>query len=198
MLKVTYRLRLGQDEFELQAEVKDEKELFETLSFYSSLPKTAPKGANDLKITFRTTKKGHKYYSLVSESEKKEFKFGQNLEANGGGLFPKGWSDLYEGEDRDDAPQTQQAPLNFGQPVPAPVGQFPGLVNPVVGPSASAPVQAPVARPPAFIPPAVQMPVPQTIAAPTPAAIPAPAAPVVNPQVTAVANNVLARFGINK
>jgi hypothetical protein len=190
MLQVEYRLKLGQDEFVLKAEVKDEKEFFETMAFYSSLPRTAPGGSSDLKIGFRTTKEGHKYYSLVSEKEKMEFKLGQNKEAQGGGLFPKGWEPLYQGEKEQSAPQQQyqsQAPL---------IGQFPGLVNPTTGPTAAAPIQAPVAAP------AFAAPIPQPMAAPiqpTPAAVPAPM-PVqaANPQVTAVANNVLARFGINK
>ena len=193
MLQVEYRLKLGQDEFVLKAEVKDEKEFFETMSFYSSLPKAAPGGSTDLKISFRTTKEGHKYYSLVSEKEKLEFKFGQNKENQGGGLFPKSWESLYQGDKEQSAPQQQyqqqpQAPL---------VGQFPGLVNPVTGPSAA--VQAPVSAAPAFVAPN-QM--PQPMAAPiqpTPAATPAPMpTQAANPQVTAVANNVLARFGINK
>lgn len=197
MLKVTYRLKLGQDEFELQSEVKDEKDFFEQMSFYSNLPKTAPGGSADLKLVFRTTKKGHKYYSLVSEKEKMEFKFGQNLEANGGGLFPKGWEKLYEGTQEQDDQQPQQqrsAPLIT-------VGQQ-------AAPQQSAPAAPPVTQ--QFVAPPVQfqspMPIPQTVAppvtaapiAPSPAAVPQSTPAAANPQVTAVANNVLARFGINK
>lgn len=186
-MKVIYRLKLGQDEFELQAEVKDEKDFFETMSFYSNLPKAAPNGATDLKLVFRTTKKGHKYYSLVSETEKMEFKLGQNLEANGGGLFCKGWEPLYQGENQDDQQEGQSA---------APIGAAPIKAQAVVqkaqpAKAQAAPIQAPT--------PAA-MPAPQTIT-PTPAAAPvqsAPATPAANPNVTATANNVLARFGINK
>jgi hypothetical protein len=201
MLKVTYRLKLGQDEFELQSEVKDEKDFFEQMSFYSNLPKTAPGGAADLKLVFRTTKKGHKYYSLVSEKEKMEFKFGQNLEANGGGLFPKGWEKLYEGADQDDQPQQRPAaPVVIGQQQAAPQPQTQFIAPPIAAPAqqqAPAPIQAPV-----FVAPQVTMPAPsvapvQAPVMPTPAAVPQQAAaPAVNPNVQAVATNVLARFGI--
>lgn len=186
-MKVIYRLKLGQDEFELQAEVKDEKDFFETMSFYSNLPKAAPNGATDLKLVFRTTKKGHKYYSLVSETEKKEFKLGQNLEANGGGLFCKGWDDLYQGEQEESEQQEGQQAAVIGAPAKT------AVAAPKAQPAKTqaAPIQAPT--------PAA-MPAPQTIT-PTPAAAPveaAPAAPVASQKVTATANNVLARFGINK
>lgn len=189
MLEVTYRLKLGQDEFELKATVKDEKEFFETMSFYSSLPKVAPNGANDLRLVFRTTTKGHKYYSLVSDSEKMEFKLGQNLDANGGGLFPKGWAPVYQGEDQDD----QQAP-----PPPAarpPPAAAPRPALPATPKATAMPTIPTLAQP--------QMAVPaQVVTAPTPVAAapvtaPVPAA-VQNPQVTAVANDVLARFNIKR
>lgn len=195
MLQVEYRLKLGQDEFIIKAEVKNEKEFFEKMSFYSNLPRTAPGGANDLKLVFRTTKKGHKYYSLISESEKMEFKLGQNLEANGNGLFPKGWEKAYQADDEDaGAP----APA-FGQQAAAPAAQ-PAFQQQ----TAPAPQQQAAPAPgfgmpqPTFAQPAQQQapaPAPvQTQVQTAPAAAPAPA----NPQVAAVANNVLARFGINK
>lgn len=179
-MQAKFRLKIGQDEFELNFDVKDEKDFFEQVSFYSGLPKTAPGGANDLKIAFRTTTEGHKYYSLVSDIEKMEFKLGQNKEAQGGGLFPKGWSPVYQAEG---AAQTSA---------------------PISAPRAAAPVQmptqvaAPVAAPQAFIAPtpvAAPVAIPQPVAAPVQAV--APATPVAaNPQVAAVASNVLARFGV--
>lgn len=166
MLQVEYRLKLGQDEFVIKAEVKDEKDFFETMSFYSNLPKVAPAGATDLKLVFRTTTQGHKYYSIVSEKEKMEFKFGQNLENKGGGLFQKGWEPLYQGnQNQESAPQQQ-------------------------------PQYAPPAQqytPPASQPPVQQHAPPQT-AQPPPQQ--QPAAPALNPQAVATANDVLARFGI--
>ena len=214
MLNVEYRLKLGQDEFVLKAEVKDEKEFFEQMSFYSNLPRTAPGGSTDLKLVFRKTKKGHKYYSLISDKEKMEFKLGQNLDANGGGLFPKGWEPAYQEGADEDGPSQQGAPIIGGQqtaPQQAPVQQapiigsapalpnpnFPGLTNPIIGPSAATSAPTPVAMPSPVAPPIapVQMPAQTAPAAPAPAAMPAQAA---NPNVAAVANNVLARFGIQK
>lgn len=193
MLKVSYRLKVGQDEFELNLDVKDEKQFFEQVAFYSNLPKTAPGGATDLKIVFRTTKKGHKYYSLISEIEQMEFKFGQNLEANGGGLFPKGWQKAYATDgDEDSAPQQTQAQ--------APLVGF--AVAPKI--QQTAPVQqAPIQQFVAPMPMQMQAPAPVQQAVPTPAFQPMPAAtppPAAvstgNPAVTAIAGNVLSRFGI--
>lgn len=186
-MQAKFRLKIGQDEFELNFDVKDEKDFFEQVSFYSGLPKAAPNGATDLKIAFRTTKEGHKYYSLVSEKEKMEFRLGQNKENQGGGLFPKGWQPLYEKE----TDETQQ-----GAPAPA----FGSQVQ-------AAPVQQPRHAPAAPVVPfgAQPMPTPQVIAQPVqqPVAAPVQAAPTptaapaaVNPQVAQVAGNVLARFGI--
>lgn len=181
MLQIEYRLKLGQDEFTIRAEVKDEKEFFETMAFYSSLPKVAPGGSNDLKLTFRTTTEGHKYYSLVSEIEKKEYKFGQAKENNGGGLFPKGWADLYQAGGDGQQSFQQQAPPAFAQQAT----QFPGMVNPTNGPSA-----VPQFQQPAFAPP---QPVQGVITPQT-----SPQAAQVPPAVAQVASNVLARFGVNK
>lgn len=198
MLEATYRLKLGQDEFELKATVKDEKEFFETMSFYSSLPKTAPGGATDLRLAFRTTTDGYKYYSLVSESEKMEFRFGQNLEKNGGGLFPKGWEPLFQGEGQ------QQAPPPAARPPVAATAPKPSALppSPTGAPRVTAMPPKPSAMP-TLSQPAAAVPMPAVApapSAPTPAAMPASVqpAPVQNPQVTAVANDVLARFNIKR
>lgn len=218
MLNIEYRLKLGQDEFIIKADVKNEKEFFEKMSFYSSLPKTAPNGATDLKLVVRTTKKGT-YYSLISESEKVEFQLGQHKE--GGTMYPKGWIPLYQAEQEQGAPvpfgtqdhsatqQQNQAPALFGtqQAAPshnygtipaqapaqtAPVTQhivnqspvvpqvnpvFPGMVNPVTGPTAAA--------------------TPQTQMPASPVQPQSSAAPEVNANVQNMANNVLARFKMN-
>lgn len=192
MLKVTYRLKLGQDEFDIQAEIKDEKEFIKTMSFYSGLPRTAPNGATDLKLVFRTTKKGHKYYSLVSESEKMEFKLGQNLEANGGGLFHKGWDVLYQGEDTEqDAGQSDQ--MVVGSRV---VESQEEIQTPTIVSAPKTTAKAAVAKPAATVVQQSAVPTPAaTVAAPQVAAAQKPPQ---NANVTATANNVLARFGINK
>lgn len=209
MLNVEYRLKLGQDEFVLKAEVKDEKEFFEQMAFYSNLPRTAPGGSTDLKLVFRKTKKGHKYYSLISDKEKMEFKLGQNLDANGGGLFPKGWEPAYQDGADEDGP-SQGAPIIGGQQAPVqqspiigsapalPNPNFPGLTNPIIGPSAATSAPTPVAMPSPVAAPVIApvvLPASVAPATPAPAAMPAQAA---NPNVAAVANNVLARFGIQQ
>lgn len=122
-MQVQYKLKLGQDEFLLNFDVKNEKEFFEQAAFYSNLPRVAPGGSDDLKIVFRKTKKGHRYYSLISEKEQKEYKFGQQLEANGNGLFGKGWEDAYQGDDEGDETQGQQSVgIQQQTPVQQPVG----------------------------------------------------------------------------
>lgn len=95
-MQVEYKLTIGQDEFRITGNVETEIEFFEKMSFYAGLPKTGPNGETDLKLTFRSTKEGYKYYSLVSEQAGQEFKFGQVKDA-GGELFPKGWEALYRG-----------------------------------------------------------------------------------------------------
>ena len=97
-MQVEYTIKLGQDEFKLIANVENEIEFFQRLSFYSSLPKTGPNGETDLKISHRTTKEGHNYYSLVSELAGQEFRFGLLTAKNGGGLYPKGWAPIYRGD----------------------------------------------------------------------------------------------------
>lgn len=181
MLQVEYRLKLGQDEFVLKAEVKDEKEFFEKMSFYASLPRQAPGGATDLKLSFRTTTQGYKYYSLVSDSEKMEYKFGQ-VNDKDGGLYPKGWEQVYEGGSE----QAEQAPAQS----PARAQARPAAATP----RAAARQAAPTINQPAQ----ASAPMPTPMTAPTPAVQPAAAAPAANPQVAATANSVLARFGINK
>lgn len=173
MLKVTYRLNLGQDQFELQADVQDEKEFFETMSFFSNLPKVAPGGANDLRLTFRTTSEGHKYYSLVSEIEQMEFKFGQTKENNGGGLFPKGWEPKYQGK-QDNSNYQQQG----GVPGPFATQQIP---QPTQYPPVGQTLQGSNVYPGAGVTPPVQ-----------------PANQQPKQAVQQSTNNVLARFGINK
>lgn len=176
---VKYTLRFGADEFELNVDVKDEKEFFEKLSFYSSLPKAAPGGSTDLKLRFRTTKENYKYYSLICETEGLEYTFGQENKA-GGQLFAKGWQAVYSAEAGDE--QQAQAP------VAAPVQPRTVVTAPKVAPKAQAPVAAPVQQ---------AVPVPQTIQPPAQVAqqaAPAAAAPVASAQ----ASSVLSRFKVNK
>lgn len=213
MIQVEYKIKLGQDEFIVKAEVKDEIEFFKKMSFYSNLPKVGPNGETDLKITHRTTTQGYNYYSLVSEKAGQEFKFGQ-VNDKDGGLYPKGWSPIFQGNNDDQAQQqnTVQAPL-VGAPVqaPAPVQQQqyqPQVAAPVAPPVyqditrvsqpvQTAPIPAPGTNPypsphfPGMVPPHVG---PSSVAQPAPQQTQAPAA---NPVVAAAANNVLQRFGIN-
>lgn len=181
---VKYTLRFGADEFELNVDVKDEKEFFEKLSFYSSLPKAAPGGSTDLKLRFRTTKENYKYYSLICESEGLEYTFGLENKANGQ-LFAKGWQAIYRNEEgnaeQSQAPVQVQAPVQQRQVAP--------VARPIVQPQAQA---APV------------MPVPQTIVQPVQQAAPAPQPQVQQQQqaapapVSAQASSVLSRFKVNK
>lgn len=204
-MQVEYRLKLGQDEFLLSFEAKNEKDFFEQAAFYSNLPRFAPGGSDDLKIVFRKTKKGHRYYSLISEKERKEYKFGQALEANGNGLFGKGWEDAYQGDDEGDETQTQSVGI-LGQQ--APVEQVATKTAPVGIQTATPVQQAPVQAAPPVQTQAFKMPTPitqqqtQPIATqPTTVAQPIQGAttvvqPQVSPQVAKVSTDVLKRFGI--
>lgn len=179
MLQVEYKLKLGQDEFVLRADVKNEIEFFQTMSFYSNLPRVGPNGETDLKITHRTTKDGYNYYSIVSQQAGKEFKFGQ-INDKDAGLFNKGWEDLYVASN-DGTAQTvgvgiqaqpvQQAPIQSQQPV------VPQQVR-----TQTAGITVP-AQPQVFPGVVTQS---QTTAPVQPA----------NPQITQAATDVLKRFGI--
>lgn len=175
-MQVEYKLKIGSDEFTLKAEVKDEKEFFEEMSFYSNLPRTAPGGATDLKLVFRTTTEGHKYYSIISEKEKLEYKFGQNKEKKGNGLYPKGWETLF-GADQQPASQGANPLAGLGAPQQqVPQQATPQLQTPALMPAYQPPVQQ-AAPSPAFQNP---FPSPQ---APTPQ-MPNPAFPgMVNPSI---------------
>lgn len=180
-MKITSRIKLGQDEFELTMDVADEREFFQQMSFYSSLPRTAPNGADDLKVRFRTTKDGDTYYSLVSELEKMEFKLGQ--QKKDGRLFPKGWEPLYQGADGgEEQGQSQQAAAPRASSMPK---------TTTAAPAASA---APAA---ASLPKVTPATMPKATEAPAQAATPAAAAPTpanVNPAVASAAASVLSRF----
>lgn len=208
MLNIEYRLKLGQDEFIIKADVKNEKEFFEKMSFYSSLPKTAPNGATDLKLVVRTTKKGT-YYSLISETEKVEFQLGQHKE--GGTMYPKGWIPLYQAEQEQGAPvpfgsqeaqttNTQQAPVPFGATQHAAPSHNYGMVpQPQVPPTqqVNTPAQVPTVNPafPGLVNPVIG---PNATTAPAAPVQPqASATPAVNPNIQNMANNVLARFKMN-
>lgn len=176
-MQVEYKVKLGQDEFLIKVDVSSSVDFFEKLSFYSGLPKTGPNGEDDLKITHRNTTEGYNYYSLVSEKAGMEFKFGQPKESPKS-LYGKGWEPLFNGAAVSDQVQTPQR-----RPAQAQVQATTGLQAQVVPKS------------PAFVNPPTQVqyvaPVPSPVqtfqqSAPQP----------VNPQTSAIANNVLARFNI--
>lgn len=92
-MEFSFKLKIGALEVTFSDVAKNSKEFFEKVSFYSDLPTKGPNGEEDLKIVHRTTSKGYEYYSIVSESAKQEFKFGQTRDADS--LYPKGWHPMY-------------------------------------------------------------------------------------------------------
>lgn len=182
-MKITSRIKLGQDEFELSMDVADEREFFQQMSFYSSLPRTAPNGADDLKVRFRTTKDGDTYYSLVSETEKMEFKLGQ--QKKDGRLFPKGWEPLYQGgaEAEGDEGQTRATPAAVAKSMPKVTA-----AAPAAAPAATTAAAAPT------MPKVTPAAMPKPTEAPAQAATPAAAPANVNPAVASAAASVLSRF----
>jgi hypothetical protein len=185
-VKIKFDLIIGNNKFEITEEAEDQASFVEKMSFFTKIPKTGPNGENDLELVFRTTKQGHKYYSLVSKLADQEFMFGQSQQRPGE-LFEKGWQPLFKPDanavqqqpvQQAQAPVQQQVPVpqNFQQPVQAPVQ---------AAPQPAAPVQAPAPAPAAPVQQAVQQPVQPTSPA-------APAAPATNPAV----NDILGQFGI--
>ena len=189
-MKVQFELVIGENKFTLSEDVDSHADFFKKLNFYSGLPKTGPGGETDLVLQYRNAKtkdgKAVVYYSIVSQKAKKEFKFGQSQTVQGG-LFPKGWEDLYNAGGEAGEETTQYAGGGIG---------FTGANTSVPQPQTG--IGAPQAQ---------QM--PTQAAAPTghtgigyaPAAQPA-AAPVntppqaPSPQAAAKAANILAKFGV--
>lgn len=200
MLNIEYRLKLGQDEFIIRGDYKNAKEFFNSMSFFSSLPKTAPGGATDLKLVVRETKKGT-YYSLVSEQEKMEFTLGQHKE--GDTLYAKEWKPLFgagsaQEEDGGGYQPQSASPIMVGQQQPAQQQQM--IQHPVIPQVPQqqfvAPAQVAMPQVQQVVQPQVQQQVIQQPVQPQvqQQQVVTPAAP--NPQVAAVASNVLSRFGI--
>lgn len=62
----------------------------------------------DIKPQFRKNKDGHKFYSLVCQNCRWEFKFGQKQDDSS--LFPKGWFEGYKRSDESQENQSQEQP----------------------------------------------------------------------------------------
>ncbi|MCG3175440.1 MAG: hypothetical protein MOGMAGMI_00369 [Candidatus Omnitrophica bacterium] len=96
-MEFKFKVRIGSTDFEISDKAENLKEFIEKVSLFQELPTIGPNGEADLKLVFRSVK-GYDYYSIVSESAKKEFKLGQSKTTDGK-LFPKGWSELFEREE---------------------------------------------------------------------------------------------------
>lgn len=120
-MKVLLKKKVGDLELEIEAEGRDEKDIFPQLEFWTSLPLAHPDGATDFQFRARPaqTREGKKvkYYEITCLSADQRFCFGQATDEAGGGLFPKGWEPIYhgndyEGDDRQPEPprETRQQP----------------------------------------------------------------------------------------
>lgn len=124
-MKVRFTKKVGDMAFEIEEEAKDEKTLFDVVEFWSCLPSEHPSGATDLRFAHRQAKNAEQktinFYEIVCESKKERFCFGQRAE--GGGLFPKGWQEIYHGSDdgggedyrRQPEPQRESRPAQPAQ-----------------------------------------------------------------------------------
>jgi len=184
-MKAQFELVIGENKFTLIEDVENNADFFKKLSFYSALPRTGPGGETDLSLQCRNakTKDGKQvvYYSIVSQKAKKEFKFGQSQTIQGG-LFPKGWEDLYNAGGEAGEETTQYAGGGIGG-IGATSGASVGLGGPSIGIGGPQAQQTPTPAPAA------------TQSTPSPAAQPsAPAA--ANPAVAKKASDILAKFGV--
>ena len=97
-MQFQFKKIIGNTEFTIVDTAETHKEFIEKASFYSSLPTTAPGGATDLEIVYRTAKtkagKPCSYYSIVCKSENLEFDLGQSMQIPGQ-LFSKGWKEAF-------------------------------------------------------------------------------------------------------
>lgn len=184
--KLTVTIPLGNTQITVQRTFSSDQEFVEKLAFLSSLPTVGPNGEKDLKFVARTTKEGHKYYSIVCESAKKEFKFGQSQKQIGT-MYGKGWEDLFLSDGQ------QSAPSGAG------LGQVPVQNTPVQNtPVQNAPVQN---TPPQNVglgqTPVQNAPV-QNAPVPTPEPAPVATTQAPPPSNNAQVNDVLAKYGIGQ
>tara|TARA_R110000868_G_C10973188_1_gene771531 strand:+ start:67866 stop:68474 length:609 start_codon:yes stop_codon:yes gene_type:complete len=202
-MDIKFKKLIGLTEFTFNVQAEGLKDFFEKVSVYEDIPVEGPNGEKDLKIAFRTTTQGHKYYSVICKSAKQEFKFGQSTDNVS--MFPKGWEPIYEGQAQDaSAPATgglgqqQQQYVNQNQ-APA-QQQQPGLgqqaPNQNIAPQQTyepaATQQAPAAQQTQQAPAAQQTQQAPAQQAPAAGQTPPPAGN--NPQV----NDVLAKYGIGQ
>ncbi len=104
-MKVLLKKKVGDLELEIEAEGRDEKDIFPQLEFWTSLPSAHPGGATDFQFRARPAQtrdgKKVKYYEITCPSADQRFCFGQATDEAGGGLFPKGWEPIYHGDSGD-------------------------------------------------------------------------------------------------
>lgn len=149
-MQVQFELQIGQNKFTLIEEVANNKEFFQKLHFYSTLPKVGPNGEDDLVVQFRVAQEKYEYYSLVSEKAGQEYTFGQPKK-NDGSLYGKGWQPIFKGEnsEQDDTQeQTHVAPgqsVGLGAPAPQQLQAPPAQTPKPAAPPASKPVNKPAA-----------------------------------------------------
>lgn len=121
-MQISFKKTIGNQEFTFTLVANTQKEFFEKVAFYASLPTTGPNGETDLVVTHRNPK-GYNYYSIVSEKAGKELLFGQ-INDQSQTLFAKDWQDLYK--ENSAAVGTQVGGfMPTTQQVPQPVQQMP-------------------------------------------------------------------------
>lgn len=119
-MKFSVNATIGEKTYLIEDGAESVAEFWQKAAFWDSLPSCAPGGSTDLRIECRNPldKKSGKrvrYYSIVSPSERKEFKMGVHMDT-AGSLFAKGWTDWAGGgrdhdeeesndQPRDEAPQ---------------------------------------------------------------------------------------------
>lgn len=96
-MKFRTTLKVGRLVIEIEDEADNQKDFFEKIAPYSSIPVQGPAGFENAPLEFchRTPKnaKGQTchYYSVVCRAARQEFQFGI-LANDSGTLFPKGWN----------------------------------------------------------------------------------------------------------
>ena len=104
---------MGDTEISVMENAETQQEFFEKISFFSSLPKVGPNGETDLKFSYRKTKEGYEYFSIISEKAGQEYKFGQS-QKDPGQLFAKGWEDIYVGNGQSNTKVAPAAKASVG------------------------------------------------------------------------------------
>lgn len=126
-MKFTYTVNIGNKRFRIEDEAATQQEFFEKVAPMQAL-EIAAFGRENVYLSFRTTRDGHKYYALVSPTDNHEFALGMS-QRRPGELFPgkvvkvdgqkrtvRGWMRIQYNDGPGDEPEHDEEPQGAPEP----------------------------------------------------------------------------------